>query len=107
MKQGERADLRGPEDGKSTEDAARDDMFVDCPDELTTFDGRQKEEEVAAAKNEDDGSEENEVMHQQQSHFDKLGNGVGDGYSSGQLEKVVAQKEIILKEYQVCGCIKD
>ncbi|RZB50107.1 myosin-11-like isoform X2 [Glycine soja] len=98
--QGERVDLRDPEDGKSTEDSARDDMFVDCPDELTTFDGRQKEEEVAAAKNEDDGSEENEVMHQQQSHFDKLGNGVGDGYSSGQLEKVVAQKEIILKEYQ-------
>ena len=47
MKQGERVDLRDPEDGKSTEDSARDDMFVDCPDELTTFDGRQKEEEVA------------------------------------------------------------
>lgn len=106
MKQGERADLRGPEDGKSTEDAARDDMFVDCPDELSTFDGRQREEDAAAVENEDDRSEENEVMQQQQSHFDKLGNGVGDAYSSGQLEKVVAEKECILKEYQVCGCIK-
>ncbi|KAH1160678.1 hypothetical protein GLYMA_11G246000v4 [Glycine max] len=98
--QGERADLRGPEDGKSTEDAARDDMFVDCPDELSTFDGRQREEDAAAVENEDDRSEENEVMQQQQSHFDKLGNGVGDAYSSGQLEKVVAEKECILKEYQ-------
>ncbi|TKY47720.1 restin-like [Spatholobus suberectus] len=98
--QGERADLKDPEDGKSTEDTARDDMFVDCPDELTTFDGRQKEEEVAAVENEDDRAEENQVMHQQHSHFVELGNGVGDAYSPGQLEKAVADKEIIVQEYQ-------
>ncbi|XP_027336630.1 myosin-10 isoform X2 [Abrus precatorius] len=103
--QGERDDIKDgvlgeAEDGKSTEDTARDDMFVDCPDELTTFDGRQKEEEVAAVENEDDKLEENQVMHQQQNHFVELGNGVGDGYSQGQLEKAVAEKESIVQEYQ-------
>ncbi|XP_061369987.1 trans-Golgi network-localized SYP41-interacting protein 1 isoform X2 [Gastrolobium bilobum] len=97
------------EDGKSTEDTARDDMFVDCPDELTTFDGRQKEEEATVAGNEDEKLEENEVLHQQQSQFVELGNGVGDDYPTGQLEveqlrhtleKAVAEKESVLHEYQ-------
>ncbi|KAJ1422658.1 hypothetical protein SESBI_12848 [Sesbania bispinosa] len=96
-------------DGKSAEDTAKDDMFVDCPDELTTFDGRQKEEEGAATENEGDidKSEENQVMHQQQSHFVELSNGEGDGYPTGELEqlrlsleKAVAEKESIVKEYQ-------
>lgn len=78
-------------------------MFVDCPDELTIFDGRQKEEEVAAAEIEDDGSEENEILHQQQSHFVESGNGMGGAYSPIQLEKAVAEKESIVQEYQVCG----
>ncbi|KAK7306206.1 hypothetical protein VNO77_44132 [Canavalia gladiata] len=103
--QGEHADLKDgvsgdPEEGKSTEETARDDMFVDCPDELTTFDGRHKEEEIAAAENENDKSDDNQVMHQQQSHFVESGNGVGDGYSPGQLEKAVADNGSIVQEYQ-------
>nr|KYP75725.1 hypothetical protein KK1_019925 [Cajanus cajan] len=105
--QGERVDPRDGvegdhEDGKSAEDTARDDMFVDCPDELTTFDGRQKEEEAeaAAAKNEDDVSDENQVMHQQQRHSVELRNGVGDAYSPAQLEEADPEKESILQEYQ-------
>ncbi|KAJ1392882.1 hypothetical protein SESBI_35467 [Sesbania bispinosa] len=110
----EHVDLKGgvlgeAADGKSAEDTAKDDMFVDCPDELTTFDGRQKEEEGAAIENEGDidKSEENQVMHQQQSHFVELSNGEGDGYPTGELEqlrlsleKAVAEKESIVKEYQ-------
>ncbi|XP_061369993.1 trans-Golgi network-localized SYP41-interacting protein 1 isoform X3 [Gastrolobium bilobum] len=104
------------EDGKSTEDTARDDMFVDCPDELTTFDGRQKEEEATVAGNEDEKLEENEVLHQQQSQFVELGNGVGDDYPTGQLEveqlrhtleKAVAEKESVLHEYQELLSVKD
>jgi len=92
VKQGERVDLRDPDDEKSAEDTARDDMFVDCPDELTG----QKDEEVATEKNEDDGTDENE-----QRHSVEMGNGVGDGHSPVQLEKADAEKERILQEYQV------
>jgi len=100
VKQGERVDLRDPDDEKSAEDTPRDrdDMFVDCPDELTG----QKDEEVATEKNEDDATEENEVMHEQQRHSVEMGNGGGDGHSPGQLEEADAEKERILQEYQVC-----
>ncbi|ESW35703.1 hypothetical protein PHAVU_001G257700 [Phaseolus vulgaris] len=96
--QGERVDLRDPDDEKSAEDTPRDrdDMFVDCPDELTG----QKDEEVATEKNEDDATEENEVMHEQQRHSVEMGNGGGDGHSPGQLEEADAEKERILQEYQ-------
>ncbi|KAJ1388317.1 hypothetical protein SESBI_39228 [Sesbania bispinosa] len=114
LKQVEHVDLKDgvlgeAADGNSAEDTAKDDMFVDCPDELTTFAGRQKEEEGAATENEGDidKSEENQVMHQQQSHFVELNNGEGDGYPTGELEqlrlsleKAVAEKERIVKEYQ-------
>lgn len=113
MKQVAHVDLRDdgvlgePGDGKSAEDASKDDMFVDCPDELITFDGKQKEEEAVAAENEDDKPEENQVLHRQQSHLVELGNGVGgDGSPTGQLEQLrltVAEKESVVKEYQVCG----
>lgn len=98
MKQGERVDHGEPDDEKSAEDTARDDMFVDCPDELTG----QKDEEVSTEKNEDDGTEENEFMHHQQRHSVEMGNGEGDAHSPDQLEKTDAEKERILQEYQVC-----
>ncbi|RDX71805.1 hypothetical protein CR513_48784, partial [Mucuna pruriens] len=88
------------EDGKSTEDTAKDDMFVDCPDELISFDGRPKEEEVSNAKDDNDRLEEDQVMHQQESHFVELGNGVGDASSPVQLEKAVSERESIVEEYQ-------
>ncbi|XP_047181077.1 trans-Golgi network-localized SYP41-interacting protein 1 isoform X2 [Vigna umbellata] len=94
--QGERVDHGEPDDEKSAEDTARDDMFVDCPDELTG----QKDEEVSTEKNEDDGTEENEVMHHQQRHSVEMGNGVGDSHSPDQLEKTDAEKERIVQEYQ-------
>ncbi|XP_014493879.1 myosin-11 [Vigna radiata var. radiata] len=94
--QGERVDHGEPDDEKSAEDTARDDMFVDCPDELTG----QKDEEVSTEKNEDDGTEENEFMHHQQRHSVEMGNGEGDAHSPDQLEKTDAEKERILQEYQ-------
>ncbi|CAJ1853307.1 unnamed protein product [Sphenostylis stenocarpa] len=93
---GTNQDQGEPEDEKSTEDTARDDMFVDCPDELTG----QKEEELATARNEDVGSQENEDMHQQQRHFVEMGNGMGDAHSPDQLEKADTENERVLQEYQ-------
>ncbi|KAF7813649.1 golgin subfamily B member 1-like isoform X1 [Senna tora] len=63
------------DDVKPAEDAAKDDMFVDCSDELSTFDGKQTDfkEELEAGKNKEN-SEEN-----QQGHSDELHNEVGDG----------------------------
>ncbi|XP_004502344.1 trans-Golgi network-localized SYP41-interacting protein 1 isoform X2 [Cicer arietinum] len=93
-----------PEDGKSTDDTARDDMFVDCPDELITFDGKPKEEEAVASSESEDYEKEEEsgVLHQQHTHFVELDNG-----SVGQLErlrfkleKAVAEKDSVVKEYQ-------
>lgn len=113
MKQVTHVDLKDevlgePEDGKSTEDtaSARDDMFVDCPDELITLDGRQKEEEAAVEENEDDKDGENKVLLPQESHFVELQNGAAAGQLEQlhiSLEEAVAEKESSLKEYQVCG----
>ncbi|QCE13130.1 hypothetical protein DEO72_LG11g123 [Vigna unguiculata] len=94
--QGERVDIGEPDDEKSAEDTARDDMFVDCPDELIGH----KDDEVSTEKNEDDGTEENEVMHHQQRHSVEMGNGVGEPHSPDQPEKADAEKERTLQEYQ-------
>lgn len=111
MKQVEHVDLKDevlgePEDGKSTEDTARDDMFVDCPDELITFDGRQKEEAEAMENEDYKEEEENKVLHPKESPFVELENGAAAGQLEQlrlTLEKAVAEKESCLKEYQVCG----
>ncbi|AES72106.1 TGN-related, localized SYP41-interacting protein, putative [Medicago truncatula] len=83
------------EDVKSTED----NMFVDCPDELITFDGKQKEEEAVAA---DENEEESQILHQQQSHFGELDNGVAGELEQlrVKLENAVAEKESVVNEYQ-------
>ncbi|GAU16676.1 hypothetical protein TSUD_326260 [Trifolium subterraneum] len=91
------------EDGKSVEDTARDDMFVDCPDELITFDGKQKEEEAVAAENEDEKEGESQILNQQQSQFvDLVDNGVvGEAEQLRlKLENAVAEKESVVVEYQ-------
>lgn len=84
-------------------------MFVDCPDELSTFDGKQADskEEAEAAENEENKSEDDQVLHQP-SGFVEPRNGVGDGYPNGELEqlrhkleKAVAEKESIVQNYQV------
>lgn len=102
MKQVTHVDLKDEvlgesEDVKSTED----NMFVDCPDELITFDGKQKEEEAVAA---DENEEEIQILHQQQSHFGELDNGVAGELEQlrVKLENAVAEKESVVNEYQVC-----
>lgn len=101
MKQVTRIDLKDEvlgesEDVKSTED----NMFVDCPDELITFDGKQKEEEAVASENE----EESQILHQQPSHFVGLDNGAVEELEQlrVKLENAVAEKESVANEYQVC-----
>ncbi|CAJ2667973.1 unnamed protein product [Trifolium pratense] len=91
------------EDGKSVEDTARDDMFVDCPDELITFDGKLKEEEAVAAENEDEKEEgESQILNQQQSQFVGLDNGVVGEVEQLRLklENAVAEKDSVVEEYQ-------
>lgn len=103
MKQVTHVDLKDEvlgesEDVKSTED----NMFVDCPDELITFDGKQKEEEEAVAA--DENEEESQILHQQQSHFVELNNGAAGELEQlrVKLENAVAEKESVVNEYQVC-----
>jgi hypothetical protein len=92
------------EDAKSIEDTARDDMFVDAPDELITFDAKQKEEEAVGAENEEEKEGESQILNQQQSQFVELDNGVAGEVEQLRLklENVVAEKESVVEEYQVC-----
>ncbi|KAK2443517.1 myosin-11 [Trifolium repens] len=90
------------EDAKSIEDTARDDMFVDAPDELITFDAKQKEEEAVGAENEEEKEGENQILNQQQSQFVELDNGVAGEVEQLRLklENAVAEKESVVEEYQ-------
>ncbi|WJX33533.1 hypothetical protein P8452_21731 [Trifolium repens] len=90
------------EDAKSIEDTARDDMFVDAPDELITFDAKQKEEEAVGAENEEEKEGESQILNQQQSQFVELDNGVAGEVEQLRLklENVVAEKESVVEEYQ-------
>ncbi|WJX39594.1 hypothetical protein P8452_27117 [Trifolium repens] len=90
------------EDAKSIEDTARDDMFVDAPDELITFDAKQKEEEAVGAENEEEKEGESQILNQQQSQFVELDNGVAGEVEQLRLklENAVAEKESIVEEYQ-------
>lgn len=76
------------------EDTGRDDMFVDCPDELSSVDVRQTDikEETEAGENKDN------LEKDQQNQFGEPGNGVGDG----SVERTVAKEESIAQEYKVC-----
>ncbi|XP_058787045.1 trans-Golgi network-localized SYP41-interacting protein 1 [Vicia villosa] len=74
---------------------AEDGMFEDCPDELNSFDGRQKEEEAVDTENGDEKEEESQILHIQQSG------------AAGELEQLrikfenaVAEKESVVEEYQ-------
>ncbi|KAK2389373.1 myosin-11 [Trifolium repens] len=90
------------EDAKSIEDTARDDMFVDAPDELITFDAKQKEEEAVGAENEEEKEGESQILNQQQSQFVELDNGVAGEVEQLRLklENAVAEKESVVEEYQ-------
>ncbi|KAJ7945492.1 myosin-10 isoform X1 [Quillaja saponaria] len=96
-----------PDDEKVRENNGKDDMFVDCPDELITVDGRNaaSKEAVAAAETEEN-LEENHVP-QQHNHFNETENGLAEGYLINELEhlramleKTAGQKESIIREYQ-------
>ncbi|KAI9080850.1 hypothetical protein K1719_037159 [Acacia pycnantha] len=80
------------DDAKSSEDTARDDMFVDCPDELVTFDGRHTDikEETGA------GESRQNLEEDQQNHFGKLDNGAGDESAA----KMIAEKKSNTWEYK-------
>ncbi|KAK4283509.1 hypothetical protein QN277_000452 [Acacia crassicarpa] len=80
------------DDAKSSEDTARDDMFVDCPDELGTFDGRHTDikEETGA------GESRQNLEEDQQNHFGKPANGAGDESAA----KTVAEKESNTWDYK-------
>lgn len=88
----------GDEDGTEViEDAGKEDMFVDCPDELVT--GGDGKEAVAVAELED-SSEEKLHLHE--------ANGREDDYAVDELErlravldKTVREKESVSIEYKV------
>ncbi|KAI4343352.1 hypothetical protein L6164_010713 [Bauhinia variegata] len=96
-----------PEDAKSIEDSAKDDMFVDCPDELSTLDVRQTDSKEEAEAGETEEKLEEDQALQQQSHFIEQANGVGGGSPTHQPEQLrhmlantVSEKESIAREYQ-------
>ncbi|KAJ7957643.1 golgin subfamily B member 1-like isoform X1 [Quillaja saponaria] len=93
-----------PDEERAIEDAGREDMFVDCPDELIAVDGRNVDSKEAVAAEENWG--ENHVL-QQQSRFNETENGIPDGYPTNRVEqlqsmlgKTVGEKESIAQEYQ-------
>lgn len=99
-------------DVKVTEDSGRDDMFVDAPDELSSYDGRNTDnrEEMEVNSKAYEGSDE---MHNiQETHFQISDNNEHQIHQlKGELsnlrvmlEKTAAEKETMAQGYKVGYC---
>lgn len=90
----------GAEEGKITEDTGKEDMFVDCPDELVANADGKEAQAVAAAPEMGEISEEK--LHSRDQ------NESPGGYAADEVErlramldKTVAEKESVAREYEV------
>lgn len=92
-------------EGKVVEDGGKDDMFVDCPDELVSFDGR-----IGVVDNIEgtESSESQQGFEGYSASFDISDKGrVGDDLTGelehlrAMLEKTVGEKESFAREYEV------
>lgn len=89
----------GVDEGKVAEDAGKEDMFVDCPDELlASADGKEAAAAAAAAEM----GENSDKLHSQDPN-ESPGAYAADVVERlrAMLDKTVSEKESVAREYQV------